>query len=922
MDKIRSDRSFKSSMDDQVATLFEPIRTKLAPPRLPAHPVGLDRCRAWVPKILTHRITLVRAESGYGKSTFCAALYQHFVAQGIRSGWVSFDSNDDDRTRAISYVIAAVNAALDDGSATGFEEGWRYDGLIPPHSVATRLINALLDVGEPIVLFLDDPDRMTDPPVLQFLNYLLLHGPDNLRLVLSCQSQPALPFRHLDERGQLLRIGAEDLRLSDDEALRLLSGDEAFLNAGEIRRLNAAMGGWVTGLRIGSAAMRNNRDALNDIGLVRHAAQWLSDYLDDHIFQHMTPLARRFLTAGAIVEQMTAPLCAVLSGTTTIEATQMLSRLADQNLFVQRLDEASARFRIHPVFRTFLLNKLALDDVGAAARLHRIASDWFARQGQTASSITHALDGGDTAGAAAMIDTMAMGMVERSEIVTLLGWIARLPEDALNGYRQARIAQAWALALSLRPQARAVLDSLRAEVAQAPVTDAADDLRGQIAGIETIFLAVVEDRIDEAVTQGYAFLARPRDEGSFVTRAVRNAVAFCEYIRGRHDVVHDLVLPAQLHARKAEQIFPTAYRYCILGMTYRAQGQLDDAERTFRDGLTLAERVAGPQSVSSALIASFLARSLYERGDFDGATALLDQRLPTIDATCFCEATINAYLVSVRCLARSGAIDKAAALIEQAEMIGHERGWPRLLATCVVERARLGLVQTLSPDRLLPIDTETAALAAPMALPARTAAILFEARAYEAIAAGDAARTAAVSERLAGLASQAKCHDLRLKSVVIGLLPHLHGITPQDRVEDGTAAILDAAVKGGFRRTIADMVEARIRTGIDARPTPGLPAQVAEILARASLDYAAFTASEPVTAPASISVFQLLTSREIDVMTALSRGESNKLIARRLHLTPETVKWHLRNIMRKLDSDSRAEAVAKAAALGLSLAQD
>lgn len=53
-----------------------------------------------------------------------------------------------------------------------------------------------------------------------------------------------------------------------------------------------------------------------------------------------------------------------------------------------------------------------------------------------------------------------------------------------------------------------------------------------------------------------------------------------------------------------------------------------------------------------------------------------------------------------------------------------------------------------------------------------------------------------------------------------------------------------------------------------------------------------------------------LTPRELDVLRGVAGGHSNKVIARQLQLTPETVKWHLKNIMRKLEVNSRHAAVA------------
>lgn len=55
----------------------------------------------------------------------------------------------------------------------------------------------------------------------------------------------------------------------------------------------------------------------------------------------------------------------------------------------------------------------------------------------------------------------------------------------------------------------------------------------------------------------------------------------------------------------------------------------------------------------------------------------------------------------------------------------------------------------------------------------------------------------------------------------------------------------------------------------------------------------------------------LLTPREIEVLTALGNGLSNKETARRLGVSPHTVKFHVESLFRKLGASSRAEAVVK-----------
>jgi len=60
-----------------------------------------------------------------------------------------------------------------------------------------------------------------------------------------------------------------------------------------------------------------------------------------------------------------------------------------------------------------------------------------------------------------------------------------------------------------------------------------------------------------------------------------------------------------------------------------------------------------------------------------------------------------------------------------------------------------------------------------------------------------------------------------------------------------------------------------------------------------------------------------LTPREMDVLRLLAQGQSNKEIARILHLVEETVKSHVRHILAKLGVQSRTQAVLAAIRLGI-----
>jgi len=53
-----------------------------------------------------------------------------------------------------------------------------------------------------------------------------------------------------------------------------------------------------------------------------------------------------------------------------------------------------------------------------------------------------------------------------------------------------------------------------------------------------------------------------------------------------------------------------------------------------------------------------------------------------------------------------------------------------------------------------------------------------------------------------------------------------------------------------------------------------------------------------------------VTEREAEVLSAVAERLHNREIAERLYLSPETVRWHVKAILRKLGARTRAEAAS------------
>lgn len=101
----------------------------------------------------------------------------------------------------------------------------------------------------------------------------------------------------------------------------------------------------------------------------------------------------------------------------------------------------------------------------------------------------------------------------------------------------------------------------------------------------------------------------------------------------------------------------------------------------------------------------------------------------------------------------------------------------------------------------------------------------------------------------------------------------------------------------------APAVTAQVTRAVWQR-TGGNPYTLAELLATAG----GAAPDTLVAAPAGAAVDVDLTAREVQVLTCLAAGMSNKQVARSLDISVRTVAVHVSNLLRKTGSASRTEA--------------
>lgn len=93
-----------------------------------------------------------------------------------------------------------------------------------------------------------------------------------------------------------------------------------------------------------------------------------------------------------------------------------------------------------------------------------------------------------------------------------------------------------------------------------------------------------------------------------------------------------------------------------------------------------------------------------------------------------------------------------------------------------------------------------------------------------------------------------------------------------------------------------------VATGQSLLP-PDIAAKLMQVIARGGPTKA--SAAEPVT------------DRELEILRLMAAGDANKEIAAQLHISENTVKTHISNLLQKLGARDRTEAVTRALSRGL-----
>lgn len=891
------------SAPDAPPDLF--LRTKIRVLRPPHGTIARPRLDAVRDRALQLPLLTLSAPGGFGKSTLAATWVAHWQAQGHHCTWLSLSQDEDEPARFVHALTQALHR-LGQGVGVSALSLLHGRALTAPRAVLSLLLNDLEDFDGEAILVLDDWQAIHDEAIHDALAFFITHAPPQLHVVITSRITPALPLARLRAHGLWDDVDVTALRFDLDETTRLLQSggsSQPGHSSAQINALHASTEGWAAALRL--AALGQHLHGTREPALAGSASVFATLFED--LLHSLPPDTVRFMAQTAVLERLTPALCDAV-GERSDSAAQMQC-LQQYHLLIEPMDSEGRWLRTHQLLREHLSAQV-IERLGLhAAALHRRAAYWFAQQGAWSHAVRHALQAGDQAQAIEWLAHCGMALVKTGDLLTLLGWRRQLPPELLATQPRVQLAIAWGLALAMR---FADAEPLLAEIEHAAHArlhgPALHDTLGECLAIRAVNVALQDDSL-HAGALAQAWQAMPRNADTFIRNAVSNVLRYVYWKAGDLVQAYEQPWQATTADEEAHNAFSSVYRHTILGSIALEHARLGLAERHAREALRCAHQYGGALSVSATLAAPLLAQLHYQQGHWQQAQELLLPLQPLIDNTAMHESAIQAYRVLARAAQHQGLPALAFEQLERGEAMGYNRGWDRLVAHMLCERIRL-LLQERRLDEANAACIRLQRLTGKAdALPRCAHSALCELR-DNALA-----RVALANQRIeparaafAALLEQALRHNQQLRALEMGIclaLAHM-AAGAQDACFAQLADTLQAVQHSGAIRSVLD-------EGDEVQPL------LARFRASRFCDAALGAFTQPLITPPAPApgAHELLTERELQVLQLVAQGQSNKIIARAMGISAETVKTHLKNIFEKLGVQQRKQAAAVAQSLGL-----
>ncbi|MGA5546178.1 protein kinase domain-containing protein [Mycobacterium sp. NPDC051198] len=638
------------------------------------------------------RLIFIHAPSGYGKSTLAAQWRNELASAGIEVGWLTVDEDDNNVVWFLAHLIEAIRrvrptlaATL---SATLEEHGENADRY-----VLSALVDEIHASGERMAVVIDDWHRVTNARAIAALGYLLDNGCHHLQLIVTSWSGAGLPLGKMRIHDEIIEIDSTTMRFDLDESRSfLVDVGHLDISATEVEALAASTDGWAAALQLVALSLRGHADAAGLLArLPGHDAlvdEAVGEFLAETVLDTLDSELLDFLLKTSISERTCGALADALAEVTRGQA--MLEDVERRGLFLQRVEGDRTWFRYHHMFAGFLRRRLERERPEVIGELHRTAATWFAENHSLNEAVEHAVAAGDPVYAVELIERDQTYLLEQSKMATFLAIVKKVPPQVAVARAPLQLIVAWAnILLQRRAETYTALSRFEVALAHSGVSESdRADMRVEADVVRSV-AETFGDRIAHVEALVAEVLSRPDTLHPRLAGVAGNVAAFCAIYRWDFATARQLLAEA---ARYHEVMgpFATVYRLCYEGIAARYQLDIDTAMDRFRQAHRMGVEV-GPHSHAVRVAGVLLGELLYETGELDDATRIIEESYVLGVEGGAVDYLIALYGTAARLKAAEGNLADAAARLSDGERVAEKLDLPRLAAMITNLQIRLGV---------------------------------------------------------------------------------------------------------------------------------------------------------------------------------------------------------------------------------------
>ena len=396
---------------------------------------------------LSRKLILISAPAGFGKTT----VVSDWIDQNkIPAAWFSLDNGDNDPADFLSYIISGIQS-IHPAFGQGALALLNSPNKPSVESIATLLINEILNISQNFLLVLDDLHLINSSEVLKLVTYLLEHIPGNIHIVILTRSDPPLSISRLRSQHQLVELRSSDLSFSANDISVLFNKKlKLGLSIEDVYSLETKTEGWIAGLQLTALSMQGRENISDFIQDLKGDNRYIMDYLMEEVLKLQTDEIREFLLQTSILEQMSAPLCNTVLNRN--ESQLILELLEKNNMFVIPLDMERTWYRYHHLFAELLKQRLHLREKVTIIELHNKAIDWFKNNSMPLLAIEHSLEIKNFEKSIQLLGEIVEGMWKNGQHAAILKYGDLLPDELIKKNAYFSLYYSWILIIAGKNQ--------------------------------------------------------------------------------------------------------------------------------------------------------------------------------------------------------------------------------------------------------------------------------------------------------------------------------------------------------------------------------------------------------------------------------------------------------------------------------------